>query len=342
MQYNAVSERIKFKYFDYLKEAKGFSDKSLKTIEASILRCERLLDFPNLIDFDKEMAKKLKKKIKAQELSVDTACSSLYHFKNFMQWLKEQTGYKAKLNYCDIEYLTITRNDKNSLGYKRFIRYPSINQVIESVINMPSNTPKQKRDQAMIALIALTGVRDGVIPHLRLKHLDMREKFLIIEPKEVPVKCGNYHLANFLVQDERLLDIMQDYITTLISKYSFCNNDPLFPKIAHHKENHVFATGDYSLEFMRDSQIIVRVCKDALKHLPNSELYSPHTIRHTLISLGKELTQNPKEVKAWSQSIGHSNTTHMMDTYGQIDPVSQVDIINNVRSRYVPPQHSAL
>ena len=71
-------------------------------------------------------------------------------------WLKEQTGYKAKLNYCDIEYLTITRNDKNSLGYKRFVRYPSINQVIESVINMPINTQKQKRDQAIITLIALT------------------------------------------------------------------------------------------------------------------------------------------------------------------------------------------
>lgn len=328
--YNAHNERLKYRYYDYLHHTKGFSEKSMKTIRANLLRCERLLNFADFADYDRDMGKKLKKRLKDSALSQSVVSSSLSHLKQCLLWLKEQQGYRRKLHVCDINYLSVTLQEKRALGYTRLQRYPSVEDMVETLLKMPYCTPKEKRNRAMLALIMLTGIRDGTLPHLLLKHIDLAKQTLIVDPKEVPVKGGHYYIAQFVPLPAIVLQIFEEYINMLRQQYGFTGNHPLFPKLERRISNGIFAEGDFSTEHMKDEQMIRRVVIGAFEDAIG-ESYSPHKIRHTLADMGKNICKSPRQLKAWSQNLGHQSTDHLMETYGQLDPETQRDIIATFR-----------
>lgn len=59
---------------------------------------------------------------------------------------------------------------------------------------MPHTTPREKRDKAIFALLCLTGVRVGALISLRIKHVDLAEKSVTQNPREVATKfCKSLH-----------------------------------------------------------------------------------------------------------------------------------------------------
>lgn len=330
--YNASNERLKHRYLDYAREVKGVSDKSLATIAANLLRCERLLGFPDFGDFDDEMAKKLKSCLREQNLSIYTATATLSHMQQYMYWLHDQKGYRRKILLTNIAYLNVSQREKNILGTKKLVRYPDTDMLVETIISMPTKTPKQLRDQAMMALLGLTGVRDGVISSLCLKHIDVNRRLLLLDDPILPVKGGHGHVTAFIPLASSLITILQKYVDMLRRDYRFIAADPLFPKLKTHKKNGCFSEGDYSKEPMKDAQIIARVCKQAFMETVG-ESFSPHKIRHTLMAHCKSLAASPMEIKALSQNLGHKTTMHTMETYGQIDPVQQIEVVQTIMGR---------
>ena len=53
---------------------------------------------------------------------------------------------------------------------------------------MPITTDVDMRDRAVVAFIAVTGIRDRAVAALRLKHIDLAERLVTQDPKEVPTK----------------------------------------------------------------------------------------------------------------------------------------------------------
>lgn len=325
-RYNPANERLKYQYREYLREVGGFPEKSLKVMFQNILRCERILDYANITDFDKNVAMTLKQAVRALPLAQSTIIATLGQYQKLLCWVRELPRHRHQFTHHDIHYLNINRNEKKSLRAKRMQQFPKPKELVDTIVSMPSDSVKDKRNRAMIVVLALTGLRDGTLIHLRLKHLNIEARYLVIDPQEVPVKCGSYHVIALIILDERLLDILQDYVIMLKKEYHFRDDDPLFPKLMTEHCNHHFTHGDFSNQFLADAQIVQRLCKQVfLKHL--GKAYTPHSIRHSLAYLSKKLATNPQELKALSQNLGHKTTMHMMETYGQIDHHRQLEII---------------
>lgn len=327
-QYNSLNERLIYDFLVYCNEARGMSSKTIKTYSKSLLDYQRFIERKDISIFDKELAKRYKKHLVNHHYSPSTRHGRLNTVKCFMVWLKQQPGFKKKYQHTDIDYLNISRKERGIMNSRKPLDYPMQEVAAGAVFNMLADTPKQKRDRAIMAVLLLTGLRDGVIHHLKLRHLNLAEGYIIQAPEDLPIKCDVYFHATFLPLDnhKELLEIISDYYHWLINEYRFSSNDPLFPKLALKTKSGLFEEGDFSREFMRDSGTTRNLCKKSFKEYCQKS-YSPHRLRHTLFCVAKKICKTPEQIKAWSQAMGHKSTKHMIETYGQIDHTRQQEIL---------------
>jgi integrase len=55
--------------------------------------------------------------------------------------------------------------------------------------------------------------------------------------------------------------------------------------------------------------------------------FPPHTLRHTLGHLMQTACRTARQIKAWSQTLGHENVATTLTSYGTIDPHRQGEVI---------------
>ena len=65
---------------------------------------------------------------------------------------------------------------------------PTIEQVRHVVQSMPTATDIQRRNRALVAFTALTGMRDSAVTSLRLQHVDTVQGLVKQEPDKVKTK----------------------------------------------------------------------------------------------------------------------------------------------------------
>jgi integrase len=58
--------------------------------------------------------------------------------------------------------------------------------------------------------------------------------------------------------------------------------------------------------------------------------FPPHSLRHTLGHLAQTACRTPRELKAWSQNLGHENVATTLTSYGTIDPHQQGELIGAI------------
>jgi len=107
--------RILHEYTKYLKDAKRLDESTVDGVMKSINRFEEYTDY---MDFRKFRAKHaigfkkylLSKKsvVTGERLSKATVLTTTRHLKTFFQYLVTQKGYRAKINYSDIEYFNLS------------------------------------------------------------------------------------------------------------------------------------------------------------------------------------------------------------------------------------------
>src|SRR6478609_2048937 len=100
-KYNASNERIKRKYYDWLKEANGRNEATVDQAAAAIDQYETYSNFTDLRNYHVEKAKAFKAQLieresirTKQQLSAATVYGTLNALKAFFQWLSGQPGYK--------------------------------------------------------------------------------------------------------------------------------------------------------------------------------------------------------------------------------------------------------
>ncbi len=337
LKFNAENERIKWKYLEWEKEARGKADSKVNNIRNALYLFETDTDFKNFkmvkrqdfIAFKKQLCKK--KNLKTGNLVSKTySLHTSKYLISFFQWLYSQKGYKRKFNITDICYLNLSAKDTQIARSTPSKRHPTIQQIEHVVRNMPSETEIQKRDRALIALIALTGARVTAVASLKLKHVfdDRIEQ----HPQEVKTKYSKKIITYFFPTGEFLEGIFREWVHFLKNEKLFDNKSPLFPSTKLSlDENEQFSRNELDTVAWQSTTSIRTIIKNAFEGA-GLDYYNPHSFRKTIVQVGYEYCKTPEDFKAWSQNLGHNSPLTTFTSYGTIDEFSQGGIIKRLIS----------
>ena len=337
-KHSVNNERIKRKYFTFLKQAKGQNEATIDSVAKAISRFENYTQYKDFKAFHFEQAIGFKKHLAKCEnqqtgnpLSLATMNGTVRHLKSFIEWLSQESGYKSRVKYSDAEYFNLSEKDARTAKAARKKPVATIEQIKRALDIMPSNTSIEKRDRALIAFTLLTGARDSAIASMKIKHVDMNADMVYQDAREVKTKYSKTFTSNFFPVGDDIYYIVSEWIEYLKSELLFGNDDPLFPKTKMGLgSNHNFEAVGLTHEHWSTAAAIREIFKRAftLAELP---YFNPHSFRNTLAALGEKRCRNPEEFKAWSQSLGHEGVLTTFYSYGEVQESRQSEIFKRFK-----------
>ena len=338
-KHHPENERVKRRYFVFLKEAKRQNEASVDAAAKAINRFERYtkwrdfkaFHFEQAVGFKAHLAKSRNQKTGAV-LSKATMNSTLRALKAFFQWLAMQPGYKSRLNYTETEYFNLSQKDARVATARRDRPVPTLEQIRHAIALMPQTSAIDRRNRALLAFALLTGARDSALASFKLKHLDLETGFVFQDAREVNTKASKTFTSYFFPVGDDILAIVRDWADFLQAELLFGLNDPLFPKTeVKPNASRVFEPVGLSREHWSNASPIRGIFKDAFERagLP---YFNPHSFRNTLVRLGETACRSPEEFKAWSQNLGHEGVLTTFYSYGEVQPSRQSEIFNALRS----------
>src|ERR1700733_13304998 len=189
------NERIKREYFAYLKEAKRHSEPTVDAAAKALNRFEVYTKYRDFKTLHTQQAIAFKKHLAEQNglqsgetLSEATLYATLTQLKRFFQWLAREPGYKSRIQYSDAEYFNLSDKDTRIATAQREPRVPTLEQIKHVIQTMPTKTEVERRNRALIAFTLLTGARDSAIASMKLKHIDLIERCVRQDAREVKTK----------------------------------------------------------------------------------------------------------------------------------------------------------
>jgi integrase len=260
-------------------------------------------------------------------LSKATLYATLTQLKRFFQWLVGQPGFKSRLQYSDAEYFNLCDKDVRIATTQREQRAPTLEQIKHVLNNMPTSTEIERRNRVLVAFTILTGARDSAIASMKLKHIDLIEKSIDQDAREVKTKFSKTFRTFFFPVGDEILRILTEWVSHLREDNLFGNDDPLFP--ATHVAlgaNRQFEASGLGRDHWSTASPIRTIFREAFIHagLP---YFNPHSFRNTLVQLGQRICKTPEEFKVWSQNLGHEKVLTTFLNYGEVECQRQGEII---------------
>jgi len=345
---NLKNELAKRKFFERLKEAKGFCDASVNCYEKAILLYEDFTKHSDFSSFSSIKAIEFKKWLSKREhrgkiISISTRHSYLRFLKKFFSWLCNQEGYKSKLQIDSVSFLSLSEKDEQIATQYIPRKYPSLEEVVKIVNSIEIESEIDLRDRALISFTVLSGMRDKAIVTLPISCFDPKSFIINQNPKQgVQTKCSKFIQSVLFKFDEKLVEYVLEWVKLLKNK-NFTDNDPLFPRNhAKQDNNNLSFDNSDTVEpvFWKSAgpirQIFKRRSKDA--KLP---YYPPHTFRHLAIDLASKNCKNGEEFKAVSQNFGHENVATTFRSYANYEPQKLAEILTKMNfSKKQPNQEN--
>lgn len=315
---NPGNERIKRSYFHHLKHALGRSDQTILQIARSLTRFENISGKRDFKTFDQRQAVHFKEKLEKSGLAPATLHSTLNDLKRFFGWLALQPGFKRAIKLADIEYLNLPEKMIRAATAPAEKAFPTLQMVEKVVANMPSETAIEKRDRALIAFTATTGIRDGALVTLKLKHFNEARKLVLQDPKEVSTKFSK-RIDTFLFPlNAELEAIVLDWVSYLRDQELFGDHDPLFPKTAiGQDDSQCFTANGLSREHWSNASPVRAIFKAAFLRAGLQE-FTPHSFRDMIVAEMYRRGLSVQQFKAWSQNLGHEGAMTTLTSYGKI------------------------
>jgi integrase len=336
-KHNPANERIKRKYFTFLKEAKRHSEPTVDAAAKALNRFEvytkyrdfKAFHFEQAIAFKKHLAEQ-KGQQSGEKLSKATLHATLTQLKRFFQWLAWQPGYKSRLQYSDAEYFNLSDKDTRVATAKRQQKIPTLEQIKHVIKTMPAETEIERRNRALVAFTLLTGARDSAIASMKLKHVDLIDGCVNQDAREVKTKFSKTFQTFFFPVGEEIRKIVGEWVLYLRVEKLRGNDDPLFPatRIALGPD-HQFAASGLAREHWSNATPIRSIFRKAFESAGLS-YFNPHSLRNTLVQLGQEVCQTPEQFKAWSQNLGHEKVLTTFLSYGGVECKRQGEIIHGL------------
>lgn len=339
----AENERIKRKYFSFLKEAKRQSEPTVDAVAKALSRFEAYTKYRDFRAFHFEQAVAFKNyladqrgKQSGERLSKATLHATLNQLKHFFQWLAQQPGYKSRLQYTDADYFNLPDKDIRIATAKRQQLFPTVEQIKHVINKMQVNTEIERRNRALIAFTLLTGARDSAIASLKLKHVDLIAGCVNQDAREVKTKFSKTFNTYFFPVGKEIHEIVSEWVSYLRDEKLWGNYDPLFPATRTGLgTNHQFQVVGLAHEHWSNTAAIRTIFREAFESagLP---YFNPHSFRNTLAQLGEQVCKTPEDFKAWSQNLGHEKVLTTFSSYGEVACRRQGEIIRNLAA----PQRS--
>ena len=336
-KYNAENERIKRKYFAYLKEAVRNSEATVDAAAKALARFEvhtkhkdfKAFHYEQAIAFKKHLAEQ-KAQQSGEKLSKATLHATLTQLKRFFQWLAWQPGYKSRLQYSDAEYFNLSEKDTRIATAQREQKAPTLEQIKHVINTMPSHTDIERRNRALIAFTLLTGARDSAIASMKLKHVDLIGNCVNQDAREVNTKFSKTFNTFFFPVGDEIRTIVAEWVSYLREEKLWGNNDPLFPatRVARGASMQ-FEIDGLDRKHWSNATPIRTIFRKAFTDagLP---YFNPHSFRNTLVQLGEEVCKTPEQFKAWSQNLGHEKVLTTFLCYGGVACQRQGEIIRDL------------
>lgn len=327
------NERLKLDYQDYLRHADGLDHKTIDKVMTAIRQFEISTNCKPFLRFNKDQAMAFKDWLDTarntrtgKPLSVATIGSTLRMVREFFRWVAGQKGYKSAIGRNDWVYFKQARKDARAAQASTPRPVPSVGQVQRAFEGMPNATSIQKRDRALMALLVLTGARIGAVASLRLKHVDLEQRHVFQDAREVNTKAAKTMNTTFFPMGEDYVAALADYITHLTQDLMFGPEDALFPKVEMLVGPNGFQVAGLSRHPFASTGPLNEIVKDAFAavQLP---AYTPHSFRHMLARHGDKLCTTREQFKAWSQNMGHTNPMTTVSSYMPVSADSQHHII---------------
>ena len=283
-KHNPENERIKRKYFAYLKEAKRHSESTVDAAAKALSRFEEYTRHRNFKAFHFEQAVAFKRHLADQtgqrsgeKLSKATLHATLTQLRQFFFWVAGQPGYKARLQYSDADYFNLSEKDTRIATAERERRGPTLEQVKHAIETMPGGNEIQRRNRALVAFTLLTGARDSAIASMKLKHVDLKEGCVQQDAREVKTKFSKTFTTYFFPVGDGIRDIVVEWVRFLREEKLWGNDDPLFPAtrivVGH---THLFEAAGFERAHWSSAEPIRKVFREAFERagLP---YFNPHS-----------------------------------------------------------------
>jgi integrase len=344
-RHNPANERIKRRYFAFLKEAKRHGEPTVDAAAKALNRFEQYTKYRDFKAFHFQQAIAFKRHLAEQrgqrsggKLSKATLHATLTQLKHFFQWLAWQPGYKSRVQYADAEYFNLSDKDARIATAKRQQPWPTLEQIKHVINTMPGRTEIERRNRALVAFTLLTGARDRAIASLKLKHVDPIAGYVNQDAREVRTKFSKTFNTFFFPVGEEVQGIVTDWVSYLRNEKLWGNDDPLFPatRVALGSDRQ-FTTAGLARDHWSNASAIRAIFREAFGRagLP---YFNPHSFRNTLVQLGQKVCKTPEQFKAWSQNLGHEGVLTTFLSYGEVPCQRQGEIIRDLAApqRAVP------
>lgn len=330
--------RVKRKFLLWLADAKGCSATTVDRAAASIDRYEAFNKGGDFGAPHAEKSRAFKRHLAARHPktgkppAASTIDGTLRDVKAFFSWLADQPGYRSKVSHSDAAYFSPSRKLAKSARGGVYRAHPSPEQVHHALRTMSAATVVERRDQAIVAMLFLTGARDGSLITLRLRNIDLPDSCVHFEGPDVETKFGKVSTVWFFPVGDDVEQILRDWVEELRCDMRFGPDDPLFPK----QKIGVGANGGFEPQGLdqapwSNATAVRDICKRAFKAagLPP---YTPHLIRKTLVDLASRHCQSVEQFKAWSQNLSHEDVMVTFRSYGTVASGRQGELMSRMRA----------
>jgi integrase len=335
---NPQNERVKRDFLRHKQNALGKSDATIDAMRKALWRFEDYIGHRDFKTFRHEQAIGFKQRLietdgrSGEKLSRSTIVSTLAVLKEFFRWLAGLPGFKSRIHGPDIEYFNPSNKDLSVAKAAKLRDFPSLEQVRAVIQVMRTDTVIERRNRALVALVMLTGIRDRALVSLSLRHIDLTKSPPLVrqEPDRVKTKFSKPINTYFFPLGDDLKEMIVRWIEELKTEHLFGPNDPLFPKTkTAQDEDKSFRAVGIERAYWSDASPVRTIFKEAFANagLP---YFPPHSLRHTLGHLLEAVCRTPKEIKAWSQNLGHEHVATTLTSYGTIDPHQQGEVIGAI------------
>ncbi len=334
---NPENERIKRRYFTYLKEAKRYSEATVDRVAKSLSRFEdytrsrgfKVFRAEQAVAFKRNLAEQVSQK-SGERLSKATLYATLTDLRNFFHWLAGLHGFRSRLSYSDAEYFNLSEKDTRIAKAQRESSFPTLEQILHVIRSMPAGTQIEMRDRAVIAFAILTGARDGAIASMKLKHVDIVQAKVNQDAREVRTKFSKTFTSCFFPVGHEVLQVVIDWIKHLRKVKLWGDDDPLFPATRVQLDaNGHFAPLDLERNHWSSAGPIREVFRRSFT-AAGLPYFNPHSVRKTLALFGEKRCRTPEEFKAWSQNLGHDKVLTTFANYGTLTHARQAEILREL------------
>lgn len=336
---NEENERIKRKYFQYLRTAKRKNKATIVKIAEAIQRFEASCNYVSFKKFKIEQVVRFRDRLDTEiskttgkPLAKSTIASILAANKDFIFWLADKPGYKSRIGHSDADYFNMDAKGQRIAKTVRETPYPSLDMVRHTFDAVPGQTDVQRRDKALIACLMVTGARDGAIASLRLKHVNIIDGYIFQDAREVRTKNSKTITTYFLPVDPVYTDYFSEWVRYLQKEKLFGPDDPVFPPIKTGNKGGEFAVLGFKRDTYSNANAIRKAIKDAFLSagLPT---FTPHAFRKTLVKWASDTYRTVEAFKAFSQNIGHSSVVTTASAYMPVSLERQAELIKTVTTR---------